>query len=253
MQGLDILTTMPVALKTTQNHFPMNVAALPPLTYEKPILTVDVAALRLHGGQLQVALLPRAEAPFAGKLALVGGFVHTDKDENTDATALRVLSHKLRFRPSHMEQVATISGAQRDPRGWSASVVYLALLNDEKACELNQVEDKLVWANVDEPLPELAFDHQVLVTAAVYRLRSKAQYSSIAAHLLGATFTMPELHAVYERVLQRKLDRANFRRKALEMGGFRALGVLSEEGVVGRPGVCYQLDPGLTYVVRGLA
>lgn len=223
------------------------------MNYDKPILTVDVVALRLHEGQLEVALAPRKEAPFEGLLALPGGFVHTDKDESTDATALRVLSHKFSFVPTHLEQVYTISGAGRDPRGWSASVVYLALLSSEQVQALSQSVPGLIWASVEQPLPPTAFDHGALVRSAVERLRSKAQYSTIVAHLLPTTFVMSELHDAYQHVLKRRLDPANFRRKMLELGGLTALGVQGEEGQRGRPSTRYQLASELSYFDRTLA
>lgn len=223
------------------------------MNYEKPILTVDVVTLKLHEGQLWVALAPRKEAPFEGVLALPGGFVHTDKDENTDATAQRVLSSKFSFVPTHLEQVYTISGAGRDPRGWSASVVYLALLRNEQVQELNQSVRGLAWASVDKPLPPTAFDHGALVRSAVERLRSKALYSTIVAHLLPETFVMSELHEAYQQVLKTRIDQANFRRKVLELGWLVDLGIQEEEGKRGRPRTRYRLACKMAYFDRSLA
>ena len=90
-------------------------------SFERPILTVDVVLLALlEQGRLHVALSPRPSDPFKGKLALPGGFVHTDKDRNTVDSARRILADKLGFAPSHLEQAFTESGPKRDPRGWSA-------------------------------------------------------------------------------------------------------------------------------------
>jgi ADP-ribose pyrophosphatase YjhB (NUDIX family) len=63
--------------------------------YELPIATVDAALFTLSQRQLSVVLARREKEPFAGQFALPGGFVHTDEDQDTEATARRVLKEKV--------------------------------------------------------------------------------------------------------------------------------------------------------------
>jgi len=65
---------------------------------------------------------------------------------------------------------------------------------------------------VDE-LPELAFDHNEIIEYALYRLQNKVEYSRIAHSFLGEEFTLAQLREVYEAILGRTLDPANFRRQ----------------------------------------
>jgi hypothetical protein len=67
------------------------------------------------------------------------------------------------------------------------------------------------WFPADD-LPVLAFDHNLIVEYALWRLRNKMEYSSIARALLGDTFTIAQLREVHEAVLGKRLDPANFRR-----------------------------------------
>ena len=64
-----------------------------------------------------------------------------------------------------------------------------------------------------DDLPDLAFDHDVIIEYALWRLRNKVEYSRIAHAFLGDTFTLAELREVHEAVLGRSLDPANFRRQ----------------------------------------
>ncbi|PWV59830.1 NUDIX hydrolase [Plasticicumulans acidivorans] len=183
--------------------------------YEKPIATVDVALFTLRDAALQVLLSRRERAPYAGEYALPGGFVHTQEDADTAATARRVLHDKAGVSSPYLEQLYTFSGRDRDPRGWSISVVYFAVV-PEQALQTLPAGSRL---QAVDTLPALAFDHVAIVRKALARIRDKATYSSLPAFLLPETFTLPELHAVYGQVLGSTLDPASFRRK-IESQGF---------------------------------
>ena len=81
-----------------------------------PILTVDVVLLTLDGDTLKVALHRRKQAPFQGCLALPGGYVHVQEDEDMADAAHRILREKTGFEPTYLEQLEVFSGPQRDPR-----------------------------------------------------------------------------------------------------------------------------------------
>ena len=106
-------------------------APVPPGNYimprPQPILTVDAVLLTLEDGQLKVALHERTADPFKGIKALPGGFVHPEEDSCALDTAYRVLRQKTGFIPRHLEQLCVFSGPERDPRGWSVSIAFVAL------------------------------------------------------------------------------------------------------------------------------
>ena len=60
---------------------------------------------------------------------------------------------------------------------------------------------------------ELAFDHHVILAAAVEHVRARLETTAISKSLVPDTFTIPELRAAFEIVTGKKLDRGNFRRK----------------------------------------
>lgn len=178
------------------------------------VCTVDVVLMTLLEDRLQVALLPRYRAPHGGQLALPGGFVHPQTDRDTRDAAERMLRDKAGLVSPYLEQLASFSGPDRDPRGWSISVAYVALV---AATLLAQGHAHLRWHPVDA-LPPLPFDHTEIVAQAVARVRSKSQYSSLPVHLCGEHFTLPQLQAVYEAVLGEPLNKVSFRRKMDALG-----------------------------------
>ena len=91
------------------------------------------------------------------------------------------------------------------------SIIYWALVRPDEA-ERVTLGENVRWFAADE-LPDLAFDHNLIVDYALWRLRTKMEYSRIAHAFLGPRFTLAELREVYEAVLQRPLDPANFRRQ----------------------------------------
>ena len=207
-------------------------------SFPAPIATVDAVLMTLQQGELSVGLLRREHAPFAGTLALPGGYVHVPGDQDLEASAVRILRDKAHLECRYLEQLATFSGARRDPRGWSLSVAYFALVPE---AELTAAGGALLLHPVDR-LPALAFDHAGIVSAAVERLRGKSSYFALPAFLLPALFTMAELHAVYQQVLGTRLDPASFRRKIADQGVVEA----ADSRRVGahRPAALYRLHAG---------
>jgi ADP-ribose pyrophosphatase YjhB (NUDIX family) len=181
--------------------------------FPRAILTIDVILLTLAAEGLRVALVPRAAPPFAGRLALVGGYVHVQEDVDAEAAARRILTEKAGSQRLFLEQLQTFSGAARDPRGWSATIAYYAL---SPWAELARTAKDLVFRDADDPGP-LAFDHSKILRVALDRLRGKGAYSTLPAFLLPPSFTLGQLREVYERVMGESLNESAFRRKITEL------------------------------------
>lgn len=220
---------------------------------QQVICTVDLVLLTLQDDSLKVALHKRERAPFEGVAALPGGFIHPTEDANTRSAALRVLREKTSIVPPYLEQLATFSGPARDPRGWSVSIVYYALVPFDVV--EGAVTADLKLASVDARL-DLPFDHRQIVDAAVARLRSKSQYSSLPCHLAGDTFTLPQLQRVYEALMGEPLNKVSFRRKIAEMDMLEPVEGAFSSGAAHRPAQLYRLKPALrdrlALIERGL-
>ncbi|HUM94420.1 MAG TPA: NUDIX domain-containing protein [Candidatus Competibacter sp.] len=179
--------------------------------YPNPLVMVDTALFTIRDERLSLILTRRKDPPFEGLLALPGGFVHAQEDADAEAAVRRVIRGKIGFDAPYLEQLYTFSGAARDPRGWSVSVVYYALV----PWPLLEKNTSVELCPADE-LPALPFDHHQIVAKAVERLRGKATYSSLPAFLLPGEFTMNDLHRIYQQTIGARLDKASFRHKILE-------------------------------------
>ena len=101
---------------------------------------------------------------------------------------------------------------------------------------------------------ELAFDHERILADGVERARAKLEDTGYAAALCGETFTVADLHAVYEAVWGIELDKGNFHRKVTGVEGFLTPTGEVREGGRGRPARVYRGDPRATLsppILRG--
>ncbi|MCO5397442.1 NUDIX hydrolase [Ralstonia soli] len=216
-----------------------------PKTFPLPFTTVDVVIFTVLDDMLRVLLVQRPNAegePFPGEWALPGGFVDVTVDATLEDCARRKLLEKTGVDSPYLEQLGSWGGAMRDPRGWSATHVYFALMPAQGvALAKGANAADVAWYAVDDVLraPKLAFDHAEILRAAVERLRSKVEYTSLPAFLLAEPFSLPQLQRMYEIVLGRPVDKSGFRTRMLAANFLEEAGVA--EGDSYRPAKGYRL------------
>lgn len=179
-----------------------------------PIVTADVALFTLDDLRLRVLLIQRANNPTPGGWALPGGVLNPEIDDSLDHTATRILAAKTRVAVPHLEQVTTHSGPDRDPRGWSVSTLYYALLpSDQVPAVAGDKTESIEWCDPERPGHRLAFDHRELLAKALHTLRDKVSRGALPLHLLPAKFTLTELQRACEAILGQELDKGAYRRQ----------------------------------------
>jgi 8-oxo-dGTP diphosphatase len=187
-------------------------------SYEFPraALTVDCVVFGLDAEDLKVMLIQRGLPPFEGRWALPGGFVRLD--ETLDEAALRELREETGLEKVYLEQLYTVGQIDRDPRERVVTVAYYALvrMSDHRVQAATDAR-AAAWFGMDD-LPRLAFDHDKILKLAHQRLRGKVRYQPIGFELLPTKFALRQLQHLYEVILDRPLDKRNFRKKILSMG-----------------------------------
>lgn len=207
--------------------------------YARPALTVDCVVFGLDDDDLKVLLIQRDIEPFEGCWALPGGFVAVG--EAVDDAARRELQEETGLQRVFLEQLYTFGAPDRDPREHVVSVAYYALvrLSDHRVQAATDARNA-AWFAVDD-VPKLAFDHPKILITAHERLRSKVRYQPIGFELLPAKFPLRSLQHLYEVILERQLDKRNFRKKILSMDVLEELDEI-ETDVAHRAARLYRFD-----------
>lgn len=208
-------------------------------------VTADLVILTIRDGSLSVLLVERANEPFAGRLALPGGFLRGS--ESLDQTAARELAEETGLDPAslYLEQVGVYSAPDRDPRDPRVvTCAYLAIAPDLPLPVAGSDARAARWASVEQARRAgLAFDHDEILGDAVELARDRLQFTTIAAAFCGGEFTISELRAVYEAVWGATLDKPNFHRKVTDADGFVVPTGGKRAVANGRPAALYRAGP----------
>lgn len=200
---------------------------------------VDLTVFTIRGHELQVALERRAREPFRGQWCLP--HAPLGARESPEAAARRTLAG-LRCAGAYLEQLYTFGEVGRDPREHTIAVAYLAVVPAPR------VPDGAAFLPAHAP-PRLAFDHARILEQAVSRLRTKSEYSTVPLRFLVEPFTLSEVQTVYEVLLDRPLDKRNFRRKMLALDALEQTEG-ERRGGAHRPARLFRLAPKHPYLLK---
>ena len=180
-------------------------------------IAVDAIVFGYTDNKLNVLLIKQKFGLLKNQWALVGGFVKDDETLN-DAVN-RELEEEAGIKVNYLEQLYTFGDdIARDPRFRVVSVAYFALVNSTKlVLKADTDAEDAKWFSI-HGLPTLAFDHQLILQTAHKRLQSKLTYQPIGFDLLPEAFLFSELENLYCTILEKEIDRRNFRKKILSFG-----------------------------------
>lgn len=200
-------------------------------------VATDTAIVTIRDGVLNVLLIQMKKVPFEGMWALPGGLL--GEEETTLAAASRILKTQTGVADVFLEQLATFDNVNRDPAGRVVSVAYYALLPDmDLQLKTTDKYADVRWWPIKK-LPALAYDHKMVVKEAIDRIAAKIQYTNIVWSLLPKEFTLTELQRVYEIILDKDLDKRNFRKRIEDLELIKPTGKM-RTGMAHRPAALYQ-------------
>lgn len=180
-----------------------------------------VFGLNVHC-RLMVLLVKRKSRPYKGWWVLPGG--HIEEGETVEQAGNRELYEETHVKDVYLEQVRTFSALRRDPREWTISVAFMALMGTNvERVELQADTDAedAQWFPANE-CRNLGFDHAAILEAALMKLREKVLREPVIFELMPKEFTIGQLTAVYEQILGIQIDDSNLRRD------FKKMGILEE-------------------------
>lgn len=205
------------------------------------IFSIDCVIFGFEEGELKVLLIERNDSPFQNWWALPGYFV--EKDESIEDAAERILHSFTGLRDIFLEQFYTFGDVNRHPQGRVITVAYYAMIRLNGKADLHPTTPYVktaVWHPVSD-MPDLAFDHKLIFEKSLQKIRRKISYQPIAFELLPEKFTLTQLQNVYEAILNKKLDKRNFRKKMLNYGILKELDE-KQQGVSYRAAAYYKFD-----------
>lgn len=210
-----------------------------PALEDRPSVAVDIIIFTVDSKDLKVLLIKRKINPFKGMWAIPGGFVR--QGETLEEAARRELREETNVSDIYLEQLYTFGDPGRDPRAWVITIAYFALISsDKREIKADTDAEDVAWYSMYD-LPELAFDHSKILKYALERLRNKLTYTTIGFQLLPEKFTLTELQRVYEIILDRPIDKRNFRKKILSENMLIELSETKMDGIH-RPARLYQFS-----------
>ncbi len=207
--------------------------------YSRSAFSVDNVIFGFDGEALKVLLIKRNSKPYEEFWALPGELVK--EGEDLDAAPMRVLKELTGLHNVYLEQVHTFGKVDRHPKGRVITVAYYSLVNIHKVyTDTTHLSQEVDWVDVRE-IKALAFDHYEIMSTCLRKLKAHLRFRPIGFELLEEKFTLTELQALYEAVLERELDKRNFRKKVLSM---KILEDIQEyqQGVAHRPAKLFKFN-----------
>lgn len=165
--------------------------------------------------QIKLLLSRRIFEPALGKWSLAGGFV--EENESLDQAACRILRNITGLESVYMEQTYSYGAIDRDPGDRVISVAYFALISIRNINKDLAEKNGVHWRSIGR-LPDLIFDHPLMVKRALTYLQSQVKVKPVGFELLPEKFTLVQLQDLYEAIYQGPVDKRNFRKKILSMG-----------------------------------
>jgi 8-oxo-dGTP diphosphatase len=162
-------------------------------------------------------------------------------DETLEEAALRELREETGLTRVYLEQLYTFGRLDRDPRERVVTVAYYALVRLlGQPVQAATDARNAAWFEMGD-LPTLAFDHDEILDASLKRLQGKVRYQPIGFELLPPKFSLTQLQKMYEIILERPLDKRNFRKKVLSLDILEELDEVQKD-VAHRAARLYRFD-----------
>ena len=200
----------------------------------KILLETMINLYTVDKGKLKILLERKKEEPYKGYWTLPNDIL--EKDKTLETTIESILNKTINTSNIYIEQNRTFSEIDRNPNNRVVATSYIGLV-DNRIIKLNE-EQEINWFNLDE-LPKIGYDHKEIIEESKKQLKTKLVNTTILKNLFPSDFTLPELQSVFESIMNKKIDRRNFRKKFFTLNLIEETGYNSIGGS-GRPAKLYK-------------
>ena len=184
--------------------------------YKKQGIHVISAIFTVDKGITKVLLIKRNNEPFKDMWALVGGALYNN--ETIDQGIKREVKEKIGINIKHIEMFNVFSKINRSPLMRMVAIGYIGIVDSSKVELIKKTlkTSDADWVSIDK-VGSLAYDHNEILLDAIETLKHKIINTDILKSLYPTGFSLPEIQKTYEAILNKELDRRNFRKKMLSL------------------------------------
>lgn len=206
--------------------------------YKNQGIHVVLSLFTVEDGKFKVFLIKRKNEPFKDKWILIGGACYNNED--VDTAMKREMIEKTGIKNVKYRMFDVFSRPDRSPVCRMIAISYIGVIDYKRVKYLKETSHTkdADWFIIDR-VPSLGFDHEEILEKSIQYLRSQIFDSDILKDLFPKQFTLPEMHKAYESILNKKIDRRNFRKRLLQKNIIEDTG-LFEEGQGKKPSKLYQ-------------
>lgn len=182
--------------------------------YKNQGIHVITTIFTVDKGELKVLLIRRKNNPYQGFWALTGGALYNDED--LEKGLFREIKEKTGLTDIEVRLSNVFGKKDRSPIMRMVAISYIGMVDINKVKILKDTlkTSNAAWFSINE-IPPLAYDHNEIIEDAIKKLKKMILSTNILKVFFPTGFTLPELQRIYESILEKKLDRRNFRKKLL--------------------------------------
>lgn len=197
-----------------------------------------VSIFTVEKGEVKILLFRKKDEPYKGYWTLPGNIVKSD--ETLEENINNFLFNVCGLDNIYLEQSKVFSKPERliDKRVVAVSFIGLIDVTSIQLKEDISPDIESDWFSVSS-IPKMAYDHEEIIVENLNQFRNTIVNSDILKILFPSDFTLPELQSVYEQILDKELDRRNFRKKFINFDLIEDTGY-KNEGYNGRPAKLYR-------------
>ena len=167
-------------------------------------------------GNVKVLLIKRKNDPYKGYWGLVGGALYNN--ETLDLAMNREIKEKTGINNINIYKANIFDALDRSPIFRMLCISYIGII-DSKKVNIKKITEKTedaCWFDIKD-VPKLAYDGDEVLSKNLETLKNMIVKTNVLKNFYSGTFTIPELQKTYEIILDKKLDRRNFRKKILNL------------------------------------
>ena len=177
-------------------------------------IEVLVNLFTFDNGEIKILLFKKIDEPFKGYWMLPSNLMLNN--ETLDSCVEETLRERTGYKDIYIETCNVFSKIDRIPETRIVGVSVMGILDSIKASLKREIEEESEWFNINT-IPKTIYDNGTIIEDAVERLKTKLLNVKFLKTLFPSDFTLPELQKVYEQILNKKLDRRNFRKKIIKL------------------------------------